>query len=223
MIKIAGAVAEVVPLPDLGDRVYYKQEKVYSEAEFHKSNDLKREIQRGRLRVLAREDEKFSEYKIPVSKNIPHINNKDSKDKSSTELISHIQNIEKKISEKSQGNNENLLLEKLFNRIEQLEGKITQIGSVDNQKITDLISKLESQTKTPDNNDIINRLEKIIARAPQLRQEDKSIKKLDEEVYVPKIKVEDGTSHIKLKTRTVEKSDNVNSALEALKKLKKKK
>lgn len=228
MVKVIGAVAEIVPLPDLNDRVFYQQEKSFSEVEYNKSRDLQREIKRGRLRVLSREDEKFSDYSTPSPTEIEIKQNikKDQDQKESQELIAHIQNLERKISEKPQQqvSEDNSLIFKLLEKIDQLENKLSQVTNTDSSKLTEVLEKLENKISTQENDALIKRLENIISNAPdstKSKQIQNNISS-DDEIYVPSIQVEDGSSHIKLKTRTIEKSSNVDAAAEALRKLRNK-
>lgn len=57
MIYIFGNSHERVPIKDLGDVIYYRQKKQYTEQEFQKSRDLQREIQLGRIIKLDQQPE----------------------------------------------------------------------------------------------------------------------------------------------------------------------
>jgi hypothetical protein len=52
MILVLGNSAKRIELRDLGDTVYYKQQKSFNDSDYARSNDLKREINAGRLIVL---------------------------------------------------------------------------------------------------------------------------------------------------------------------------
>ena len=56
MYRILGNSTEKVSVSDLRDVIYYKQVKEYSDSEYESSKDLKREIQKGRLLLLAKAD-----------------------------------------------------------------------------------------------------------------------------------------------------------------------
>ena len=58
MVRVLGNSMERVPIRDLGDVIYYKQSKDYTDEEFESSKDLKREINKGNLI-------KLSQYKSP--------------------------------------------------------------------------------------------------------------------------------------------------------------
>jgi hypothetical protein len=232
MIKVAGAVAEIVPLPDLNDRVFYKQEKTFSEAQYHKSFDLQREIQRGRLRVLARTSEKFSEYKTPDSVDIPEAPGATGTHPSVDvhALITHIQNLEMKISEQQAQPGptpaeatESPLILKLLEKIEALEGRLSHTTQADNGELLEAMKRLEGRVTSSESTNIMKKLEDLVTRAPTMtgtvQKDNRTIKEIEQDIYIPNIKIEDGSSHIKLKTRTVEKSSSVDAAAEALKRL----
>lgn len=52
MIRILGNSPERVRIPDLGDVIYYKQTKDYTDEEYERSKDLKKEIKHGRIVIL---------------------------------------------------------------------------------------------------------------------------------------------------------------------------
>ena len=52
MVRVLGNSVERIPLPDLGDVIYYRQKKQYSDEEYASSRDLKKEIQKGRVILL---------------------------------------------------------------------------------------------------------------------------------------------------------------------------
>lgn len=54
MVRILGNSPERVQIRDLGDVIYYKQQKDYTDQEFESSRDLKKEIQKGNLTILER-------------------------------------------------------------------------------------------------------------------------------------------------------------------------
>lgn len=57
MIYVFGNSHERVTIKDLGDVIYYRQKKQYSEQEFQKSRDLQREIEQGRIIKLDQQPE----------------------------------------------------------------------------------------------------------------------------------------------------------------------
>jgi hypothetical protein len=67
MVKIIGNSAERVPIRDLGDVIYYRQVKEYTDQEWESSKDLKREHQRGRVVIL----EKYSTARMSSASGTP--------------------------------------------------------------------------------------------------------------------------------------------------------
>jgi hypothetical protein len=53
MIRIIGNSTERVRIPDLGDTVYYRQVKEYTDQEYESSKDLQRAVSSGRLAKIA--------------------------------------------------------------------------------------------------------------------------------------------------------------------------
>lgn len=222
MITVRGESPETVQLEDLGDFIYYKQVKTFSEEEYKKSGSLQRAISKGSVIVLKRVDEKFSGYEIPNSvagQTTPAAVN------SSTDmnmLIEMIKGIEAKIEPTSSPNNANLDI--LIQKIEALEKKVQGSVALDNSALLDTIHKLEEKVNQTDNNQVFQKLEGLLSKmsGSAVKDTKDSTPGIQEEVYVPNIKVEDGNSHINLKVRTIEKSSSgIDSALEALKKIKK--
>lgn len=54
MVRILGNSPERLRIIDLGDVIYYKQRKDYTDQEFESSKDLQREVRRGNLTILER-------------------------------------------------------------------------------------------------------------------------------------------------------------------------
>lgn len=221
MITVRGESPETVQLSDLNDFIYYKQVKTFSEEEYRKSGNLQRAISKGSVIVLKRVDEKFSGYEVPnsVAGQTTAVVN------SSTDmntLIEMIKSIEAKIEPTSSPNSTNLDI--LIQKIEALEKKVQGTVAIDNSALMDTIRKLEEKVNQTDNNQVFQKLEGLLSKmsGSAVKETKDSTPAVQEEVYVPNIKVEDGNSHINLKVRTIEKSSSgIDSALEALKKIKK--
>jgi hypothetical protein len=54
MIKVLGSSPEKIDLPELNDRIYYKQEKIFSDLDYKKSHTLRHAIDLGKIIVLER-------------------------------------------------------------------------------------------------------------------------------------------------------------------------
>lgn len=221
MITVRGEDPETVQLADLNDFIYYKQVKTFSEEEYKKSNSLQRAISKGSVIVLKRVDEKFSGYETPQNLGVS-LSNKDNTD--INPLIELLKSIESKIGSTSSQTN-SVSLDVLIQKIEALENRLQTPVSADNSTLLDTIHKLEEKVNQTTNNPAFQRLEDLLAKISgsvyKGTSEKESEPVVPDEVYVPNIKVEDGNSHINLKVRTVESSNDVNSASEALKRLKK--
>lgn len=222
MITVRGESPETVQLEDLNDFIYYKQVKTFSEEEYKKSNSLQRAISKGSVLVLKRVDERFSGYEAPNSIAGSPANAPSSSSADINPLIDMLKSIESKIEPTSSQSSTSLDI--LIQKIEALEKKVQGTVSLDNSALLDTIRKLEGKVNNTDNNQIFQKLEGLLSKisGPASREVKSADPKVQEEVYVPNIKVEDGNSHINLKVRTIEKSGSgIDSALEALKKIKK--
>jgi hypothetical protein len=222
MITVRGEDPETIQLPELQDFIYYKQVKTFSEEEYKKSNSLQRAISKGSVIVLKRVDEKFSNFEVPTGLLGTSLKDKDSSDLNP--LIDLLKNLESKIDQSNVPNN-NIAVELLIQKIDAIEKRLQVSVSSDNSTLLDTIHKLEEKVNQTTNNPAFHKLEEILAKLSGISSKISSDKEvtpeIPEEVYVPNIKVEDGNSHINLKVRTVEKSDDVNSAAEALRRIKK--
>jgi hypothetical protein len=219
MLTVKGESPETVQLPDLNDFIYYKQVKTFSEEEYKKSNSLQRAISKGSVIVLKRVDERFSSFEIPKS-----IDGSSEGSSDTNALMDLLKSIESRIGSSSQQDS-GASLDILLQKIEALESKLQNTGSSDSSSLLDTIRKLEEKVNQTTNNPAFQRLEDLLSKISGSIGKDAQVKESDpgiqEEIYVPNIKVEDGNSHINLKVRTIEKSGGIDSALEALKKIKK--
>jgi hypothetical protein len=221
MYIIIGNSPRKVELKDLGDCVYYKQQKIYTDAQYQSSEDLKKAIERKDLLILKKVEETKDLYlnkdkDLNISFNSSENSSKDVSNKIDL-LLEKIYNLEKNIEQKSSPSNE-LLLD-ILDRIEKLEKNLTNI---DFNTFKESIKKennnidIEKVTK-----EIINNL-KVVLNQKDYKDE-KEIEDFNyekEEVYVPNIVVEDATSNIKLEVRTVENNNNISESLKKLKELK---
>jgi len=227
MLLVIGNTPKKVELKDLNDCVYYKQQKVFSEDQYRRSQDLQRALSKGSVTLLERTNEKDGAFDIPTflpfdaSKPVPQASSADNgKIDALLDRINRLESIIRNQAIIPNGKSDSGLVDK----IEELEKKIAEIGSgPDSDKVTEAIRRLEEKIEGGSkNNDIFDRLERILERAPQGTAASPKRPVRPEDIYVPNLTVEDGNSHIKLNTRTVEKSDNVNDALRKLKELKSK-
>lgn len=224
MLKVRGADPETVDLPDLNDRVYYGQEKIFSEAQYSRSQDLKRELKKGRLFITHRGEETFADYNIPGDVLL-----------GSPQPTAQI----------TQSNNEEL--KNLFNeKFEHLNNKIANLESgVTNQKpvevktqevsstlVEQLLAAIQSSSKNNSDaqmaeikNHLLQLSEKMgnLSAAPVSKNQeitDENIEKRMQEVYVPSVTVQDTKNNVNLDIRVMENKDSVQDSLAKLKKLK---
>lgn len=241
MIKVVSASPEVINLPELNDRIYYKQEKTFTEIDYKRSHTLRNAIDQGNILILERALKNNKEYGAPPVSEVdiavatpekvtvytaeeqagkkPHA----SDDSKIDLLLNKIASLESKLEKKDEKTSvDSSALDIILDRLKNLETRVSGGGSSekDNEQLMETLKNLESKIVQGSNTDgLVSKLESVLKRAGKTGEEAPSI---DLETYVPKVTVEDANSHINLKVRTIEKSDDVNSSLAALKKLKKK-
>jgi len=249
MIKVMGASPEKIDLPEIDDRIYYKQEKIFSELQYKRSHTLRHAIDLGSIIILERSPENKELGAPPVSDiHIPVASPSKPKEyrtptfteehkKESSDFLAEGDKLDlvlKKIASlESQINNEsekksvdydpiNIILDRLKKLEDSMSGAMP--GSVDNSEVMQSLKAIENKINVGqgiNTEDLIKKLEETVARSGGAQSVTKTATSgPDMETYVPNVTVEDANSHINLKVRTVEKSDGVNSALDALKKLK---
>lgn len=79
MVRIMGNSSERVPIKDLGDVVFYKQLKEYTDQEYEKSKDLKEALNRGKIIIIEKAEIPRGSVDIPESKNKDSVSLKDLK------------------------------------------------------------------------------------------------------------------------------------------------
>ena len=228
MYLVIGNSPKKVELKDLNDSVYYKQQKIYSDEQYRRSNDLQHAINKGFLVVLKKSEDKVGSFDAPVitAPSEVVISESASDTHKIDFLIERIQKLEEDLKQKNHSQ-ESELLKLLLDRIDKLEsGRIPVESSASLLSIYEALKKLEDKIQERSSSDsILEKLEKIINRVGVgslkniVEKEDLVV---NEEVYIPSIFVEDANSHIKLQVRTVENSDNVSDSLKKLKELKSK-
>jgi len=231
MIKVIGNNHERVRLIDLGDVVYYKQVKVYTDEDYSRSKDLQRKIKEGELTIIEQSDRQNISY-------TPHVEIPTKQTSNETPnvslLLSHIKNLEDKLEELkakepvvSVNSVDSSKIDELNAKIKDLEDKIQFKEKASNEDVLiKAIQALEQKINTNSQaNELISRLEGLIGKASVggvFQEVKESTIFRPEEIYVPNIQVEDGNSHIKLKVRTIEQSSDINDAAAALRNLKSK-
>lgn len=219
MIKIRGSDPETVDLPDLNDRVYYCQEKTFSEAQYTRSQDLKREIQKGRLILIERREENSAEFKIPDSINIPkqievvrEVPVKENPSESLDLLLKKITDLEVKLNAKEEAKPDisQDLLNQILLAIKSVPPPVvpdTQMGDIKTH-LEKLSSKIES----------LSGVAAPITKNKEITEE--AVNKRMDEIYIPNITVQDSQNNLNLEVRVVSQNDSMGDTLIKLKKLK---
>jgi hypothetical protein len=230
MFLVIGNTPQRVELKDLGDYIYYKQQKVFTEAQYSRSQDLQREIQKGSLTILKRTEEKSGSFEVPsvTYTNVPPKENSGVDSSKLDVLLERIQSLELAINTNSKAPKEVQpdVVGILSEKISRLEGELSGVSN--EQSLTVLynaIKKLEERIdKGSSNSELLQKLEDIVNRAPAyVSVQDKPKEETrPEDVYVPTVIVEDANTHIKLNVRSIESGDNVSDSLRKLKELKSK-
>jgi hypothetical protein len=239
MYLVIGNTPQKVELKDLGDYVYYKQQKIFTEAQYTRSQDLQREIQKGSLTILKKTEEKTGSFEVPsvsITQPAPITNPViDTTGKLDT-LLERIQGLESAVREKNGATIEKAptapqpdqsdFIKILTDKISRLEAALSGKGrESDLSTLHSAIKKLEERIdKGSSNNDILKKLDDIANRAPTYVTVSEKPKEetRPEDVYVPSVTVEDSNTHIKLDVRTIDSGDSVSDSLKKLKELKSK-
>lgn len=225
MILVIGNTPQRVELRDLGDCVYYRQQKVFTDSQYAQSQDLQREIRKGSLSIIKKVEDKAATFGLPSSSDSP-IPFDDSKIDA---LAERIRSLEKALSEQKPisipKSSDNEALKILADKIEKLEVDLSQTrGSSVSDNVIQALQKLEQRIDQNSLNDkILEKIDKLISTGSAGRVQSATPEEVRaEEIYVPSVTVEDANKKIKLDVRKIEQSDNVKDSLAALKKLKSK-
>jgi hypothetical protein len=230
MIKVMGASAERIPLKDLNENIYYRQKRIFSDVEFAKSIDLQRAIKSGKIVVLEESKDHKSDAPIPEKVQqvtiIKEVQVKEEPKKEDTSkldmLLEKIDKLESRLSGKNEEALPQNFLNEILNKIKDLEQKISlnSQGAASSSLIETLKSLEDKISSNKIDDSVIEKIKAIVSLGGEVKKDEASIAM---ETYVPNIRIEDANTHIKLNTRTIDKSDDVSKALEALKKIKDKK
>lgn len=224
MFYIIGNSPKKVELKDLNDCVYYKQQKVYTDAQYESSVDLKRAIERKILIVLKKSEDTTGSFDIQTPIISSEIKSSESVSSPEIEvLLGKIKDLEaivknqSNISLPSTQNNDALAI--ILDRLEKLEKNPT---SIDLSVIQDALKSIEVRMQSNKSDGILEKLEGIISRSGVNSAPIQGDSRRVEDVYIPNIRVEDANSHIKLEVRTIDSGDSVSDSLKKLKELKSK-
>jgi hypothetical protein len=224
MFYIIGNSPKKVELKDLNDCVYYKQQKVYTDAQYESSVDLKRAIERKILIVLKKSEDTTGSFDIQTPIISSEIKSSESVSSPEIEvLLDKIKDLEATVKNQSNlslpstQNNDALAI--ILDRLEKLEKNPT---SIDLSVIQDALKSIEVRMQSNKSDGILEKLEGIISRSGVNSASIQGDSRRVEDVYIPNIRVEDANSHIKLEVRTIDSGDSVSDSLKKLKELKSK-
>jgi len=243
MIVVLGNSTKKLEIKDLEDVVYYKQQKSYTDSDYDRSLDLKREIKSGRLIVLKQSKDTTpsnSDFSIEhsTSASINEVVSESQKDPIIIEkevirevpakndeskidmLLEKIISLEKRISESPEEDKNSLMEQFMAGVNERLEQRLSGINSINTEPAP--------EKEKPVDNNIDSKIDMLInliqsgavSSGPRSNVGDYTSPRSSDEVYIPNIKVEDANAKINLKTRVVESGSQVSNALDALKALK---
>lgn len=221
MILVIGNDPNKVEVNDLGDVVYYKQQKIYSNSQYARSNDLKRAEKAGRITVLQKYGDIDGELDLPPTSTAPR---RQAQDVSKLDLVlERMASLETTLRDAPRAGSEQGVVDALMDRIGRLEERISQLSGSEasdglQEALRELAQKVESTTK---DTAILDRLESILDQAGGSKPSGSDAPTRPEEVYVPAVSVEDANTHIKLDVRTVQGGSDIDDSLKALKDLKK--
>jgi hypothetical protein len=134
-------------------------------------------------------------------------------------LLEKIDKLESRLSGKNEEALSQNFLNEILNKIKDLEHKISlnAQGATSSSLIETLKSLEDKISSNKIDDSVIEKIKAIVSLGGEVKKDEASIAM---ETYVPNIRIEDANTHIKLNTRTIDKSDDVSNALEALKKIK---
>jgi hypothetical protein len=223
MILVIGNDPQRVDLSDIGDVVYYRQQKFFSDSQLSRSVDLRKALKSGRLSKLQEYGAVDQEFVLPGT--VPM--KSPTKESSKLDLLlEKLSAMEKNISSgQAPAQPDGAVVDVLLDRISKLEQKIADLskGGGDTsltEAVRQLAEKVDSSTK---DTSILDRLESILEKAGSSGSGTAAAYEptRPEEVYVPTVSVEDGNTHIKLDVRALESpAGDLDASLAALKKMK---
>lgn len=229
MIKVKGTDFKTVIVPDLHDRVYFGQERIYSDHQYASSKDLKKYIELGKLFVLEHVPENSPSFVAPPQATVLPAPAADDR-------LAIVLDLVNTLKDKMEG------LETRASIVEQQPvsiPEVTGILSTDNvlAAVNALQQKMESIEKgmqTAPNmtqviqdsfKEIATQVKGLVASGPGVTsQRSVSGSSSTLEVFIPssKIVVEDMASHVNLETKSLGQGNAMTQALSKLSQLNKK-
>jgi hypothetical protein len=215
MIVVIGNSPKKISIPDLNDYIYYKQRKSFSDADRQRSRDLQKEIAKGTVIVV----EQVPERSVTMAEGSTEMVAPAVQQPPNTDLLDRLHRIESLLSERPVPGSPTTGVE---DRIKALEDKLVSSSQQDSvAAILSAVRDLGSRVGTApvSNDELLKKMEELLARAPGAAEKVESYSVRPEDIYVPSVTVEDGTSHVRLQVRTIETADSVTDAAAALKKI----
>lgn len=224
MYHVIGNSPKKVELKDLKDCVYYKQQKVFSDSQYHSSVDLKRAIERKTLIVLKKSEDNTGSFDVNTAIISSDIKTPEPASNPKIDLLlEKINDLENKIKSQPSPVSPDKDQDALSAILERLERLEKNPSSVDLSYIQEALKNIETRMQDNKSDGLLEKLETIINRSGSSAapvQEEEAIRV--EDIYVPNIRVEDANSHINLEVRTINGGDSVSDSLRKLKELKSK-
>lgn len=221
MIKVKGASYRTVILEDIQDRVYFGQEKVFSDHQYSSSPLLKRSIEKGDLILLENKPDYDPHYKAPPITTPA----KEEKNEEMGELVSSVMKLSDEVASiksKIGGNSEptpqveDETQKGIYKFMEQMAIQIAGLQD----KMDD---RVNSEVR-----DQLNRVEEVVSKiridGPGIRYSEPKVigSDSDEEPFIPSsgFKVDDMANNISLETKSIGQGSSINNSLAKLKALK---
>lgn len=219
MIKVKGTDFRTVDLKDIRDRVYFGQEKVFSQSQLDTSKDLQRAIKDGKVQVLSQESQVSPNFSIPESRPEPVVVEKiveapaPPPNQKLEDLMGMVADLAKQVDkltgEKSKPPVPSLGVEAaiagLAKQIAEIKESVNKSGNIS--------QKLERVEKS---------ISKLTVSGPGVRLMPPSgSSQTEEEVFVPSsFQVTDMSNNVRLESKNLGQGGTVNEALAKLKALK---
>jgi hypothetical protein len=221
MIKIKSLDFRTIEIPDLGDRIFFGQTKLFTEQQVASSKDLKAAVDKGRVSILSDLDG-YPTYKEPPAPIVPPIPVKVVEQQPPPPQVDlELSQLRDKLSEVTEKLERATTTPEPPPQNDVLERLVTTVGDMQKAlaaQSTDTVKAVQEST---------TRLEKslsgISASGPGVSRvithTDRGPK---EEVFIPSLlSVTDMTNNIQLQTKVVGQGDAVRNSVNKLKDLKK--
>jgi ElaB/YqjD/DUF883 family membrane-anchored ribosome-binding protein len=224
MIKVKGIDYKTVDLPDLGDRIFFGQTKLFTVEQVAASADLNNALKNGKV-VLLSESSKVPLYspKVITPKEVTPVPVVESTtDKDVEELKGKLQEMSAKLEAvELKATAVAPVAEEVPNQTSELLGKLNDAMAIIQQSLT---AQKDETVKAVQES--AARMEKTVSGLSiagpgvgRVTQRDNSTS--TDEIYIPStLSVTDMTNHITLETKNVGQGDNVRNSLNKLRSLK---